>query len=571
MERRISRVSANDERIFQVLHSRGDDAAVGRAHAERFPDGVRDGMVSLYVGLWRRMLGADAGIVAGPLAKAVERLIDTVVLKPLTDSIPDGYRTRIRAVADASKTPERDLLLASVLPDVLPIAQGALARWLPKRFVERRAPELSSPAPVAFGCSSALLAGPSGLVGRNLDFPGVGYWDRFPVLQSYEMPGKLRYVGVSSAGIPFAGITGVNEAGLYVALHQHYSRDFKRRGVAPFFVAEDVLGQCRTVAEAVEMVSRGPVASAWAFLLADAAGNRAIVERSPKTVGRRPDDTLLTHSNFFQSDACRPNEYAASERMNWDNWYRNDRLRRRLGDKPVATVAEVASAMSDHVDGFWGEEKPANRIVAQLYNIQSVVYDPSTRSLWLAEGPTPIHLGSYRRYNLGEIFSGREGRSTETVPGYSFQNPAVSRARLHYSKSFIDGFEGRWDLSAEWMERAQKEFYTAEGALVLGILRMKQDRFADALATIQEGLAFVEKRRGTRAFPPEYFELALYEARALDLLGKRTEAVARYRAVAAHPGLGDRNLKAIAHRAKAFTKRDADRLFAPFSSYVPFR
>lgn len=571
MESRISRVSTNDERIFQVLHSRGDDAAVGRAHAERFPDGVKDGMVSLYVGLWRRMLGADAGIVAGPMAKAVERLVDAVVLKPLTDSIPEGYRRRIRAVAEVSKTPERDLLLASVLPDVLPIAQGALARWLPKRFVERNTPELASPAPLAFGCSSALLAGPKGLVGRNLDFPGVGYWDRFPVLQSYEMPGKLRYVGVSSAGIPFAGITGVNEAGLYVALHQHYSRDFRRRGIAPFFLAEDVLGKCRTVAEAVDAVSRGPVASAWAFLLADAQGNRAIVERSPKTVGPRQNQALLTHSNFFQSDACRPNEYAASERMNWDNWYRNERLRRRLDGAGSGTVAVVASAMSDHVDDFWGEEKPANRIVAQLYNIQSVVYDPVTRSLWLAEGSTPIHLGSYRRYDLGEIFSGREGRTGDTVPGYAFRDPAVARARVHYSAAFVDGFEGRWDRSAEGVERAQAEHFTAEAALVLGILRMKQGRFDDALATIRSGLELVEKKRGSRAYPPEYFELALYEARALDLLGQRPQAVRRYRAVAAHPGLKDRNLKAIAHRARPFTKADADKLFAPFSSYVPFR
>jgi hypothetical protein len=564
-------VSANDERIFQVLHSRGDDAAVGRAHAERFPDGVRKGMVSLYVGLWRRLLDADAGIVAGPVAKAVERLVDAVVLKPLTESIPDRYRRRIAAVADASRTPERDLLLASVLPDVLPIAQGALARWLPQRFVERRAPELGSPAPIAFGCSSALLAGDKGLVGRNLDFPGVGYWDRYPVLQSFEIPGKLRYVAVTSAGIPFAGITGVNEAGLYVALHQHYSRDFRRRGIAPFFLAEDVLGECRSVAEAIEAVSRGPVASAWAFLLADAQGHRAIVERSPKTVGPRRADALLTHSNFFQSDACRPHEYATSERMNWDNWYRNERLRKRLAGLAPATVADVAAAMSDHVDDFWGEEKPVNRIVAQLYNIQSVVYDPSTRSLWLAEGETPIHLGRYRRYDLGEIFSGREGRTEEFVSSYRFANPCVARSRVHYSAAFVEGFEGRWDRSADALECAQKECFTAEGALVLAILRMKQRRFAEALDRVREGLEHIEKRRGCRAYPPEYFELRLYEGRALDLLGRNKEAAACYRALAKCPDLTDRNLRAIARRARPFTVEAADRLFAPFSSYVPFR
>src|SRR5262249_3838545 len=149
-----------------------------------------------------------------------------------------------------------------ILPDLMPMLQAYLTRLKPALFIE------ATPPP-KFGCSSFVSSGKHFLHGRNLDFPGVSFWDRYPVIQSTQRKGWLRYIGFTTAGVPRAGITGINEAQLSVSLHQHYCRETTLKGTLPFATAEEILGRAQTLQQAMDILRESIPATSWAFIITD--------------------------------------------------------------------------------------------------------------------------------------------------------------------------------------------------------------------------------------------------------------------------------------------------------------
>src|SRR5690606_27710073 len=135
---------------------------------------------------------------------------------------------------------------------------------------------------------------------------------------------------------------------------------------------------------------------------------------------------------------CEVAQYSASARMNWDNFSRKSRLEalvRKAGYE--MTPAQAVKAVSDHFDPYWESEKIINRTVSQVYNIQSLVWDPEKMKLYMAEGDAPIQIRSFREWDLAEIFSGREGKTSKMLDGYRFQSEQKRIAKETYIASFI--------------------------------------------------------------------------------------------------------------------------------------
>jgi hypothetical protein len=474
-------------------------------------------------------------------------------------------------MSEAVKAPYDEMIIALVLPDLMPMLQAYLTVLRPSLFIE------AGPAP-KFGCSSFVSAGKHFLHGRNLDFPGVAYWDRYPAIQVTEPPGRLKFVSFVSAGVPFGGITGINEAQVGVSLHQHYCKKTSFKGRLPFFIAEEVLGKARTIEEAIDHLDSCRVATAWAFVLTDGKSRRAAVyECHPKARGVTWIDqgsSCLAHSNFFQSRECRPSEYATTARMNWDNFWRKRRLEDRVKSfGPDLTPADAVQIISDHFDPYWGDEKYVNRTVSQVYNIQSVVFDPAEMYAYAAEGDAPIHLGTFRKYDLGALLDGRDGSTGEELPGYSFQRASVRDAKQSYILSFIAGFDGKFEEAQLHLKRTLAVEFCAEAALVGAILHLKSREYREAADLLERARSWVETKkqeRGLEGFPPEYFEAGLFLARAYDLLGDRTKAVSVYREVAGHADLDDGNVRTLAKEEGPYTHTKLARILMPYSTYIPF-
>lgn len=557
----------------RVIHVKGTDREIGIGHAEQLGEAVSSGMVRFYHDFWEQMFHAPKiGATQSKLMRAAKLLVDPLLLNRLFAEVPEQARERVRGVAEVTGIGEREQMTALVLPDLFPLLEGLAARLFPQNFVRVCLPR--------FGCSSFIFSGRRFLHGRNLDFPGVAYWDRYQVIQCTTRPNRLKYIGFTTAGVPIAGITGINEARISVSLHQHYCRSFAFKGQLPFVIGEEILSRARTLSEALEILKNSRVATSWAFVVTD--GNRRtgfICETHPKGWGVRMlpavEKSLITHSNFFQTKECQPLEYAASARMNWDNYSRATRLKTSVESWGFEmTPGQAVQCVSDHYDPYWGEEKIINRTVSQVYNIQSLVVDPEKLKVYLAEGDCPIHLRSYREYDLGEIFAGRDGRTDITFPGYGFQSENKRLAKEAYILSFVAACDGKYEQARKYLLRSLESDFCPEVAVTAGVVHMKLREDGTAVRLLSHGKNMIEEKvlkLGKEKFPPEYFETLVYLARAYDLQGQREKALALYEKTVNHRDCEDTHLRRVARAARPYKAESLSRILMPYSTYVPFQ
>ncbi|MBI4403270.1 MAG: hypothetical protein HY537_03875 [Deltaproteobacteria bacterium] len=558
----------------KVIHVSGTDHQIGKQHAEQVGEAVSVGMLGFYYDFWKRML--NAGPKQGwakPLYEVIKRVADPILVRQLASRVPPFAMERLEAIAEVSEQPIERLLTAIVLPDLLPILSAYSAKFRPHSAVA------ACPPPVGLmGCSSFVSSGKNFFYGRNLDFPGVAYWDRYPVIQATHRTDRLRYIGFTTAGVPICGITGINEAQITVSLHQHYCKETSLKGSLPFIISEEILGRARSLEEALDILRSSRVASSWAFIVTDGKRREAFVyECHPKAAGIRwlsQDEKVLAHSNFFNTPECQPSEYALTARMNWDNHSRKNRLEQTVKAAGFGlSSAQAVKLVSEHFDPYWGEEKIVNRVVSQCDNIQSVVMDPEHMKAYLAEGDAPIHIRNYREFDLGSIFDGKDGSTGVVLEGFRFSDPKKERAKEAYVLSYIAAFDGLEELAAERLRQSMSHNYSAEGGLVSGVLSMKRGDYVEAITLLEQAKEFLESKvraKKMESFSPEYFEVSLFLARAYDLLGKRSKSVSLYRAIASHPDLEDTHIRRLAVAEGPYRPAQLERIFTPYSSYIPF-
>lgn len=542
-------------RPWRVLHLKGSDYEIGWQHAEQLGAEIHEGMLGFY-----RQAAARV-IAPGSWSESV---FHALVVGPWLRNTPPRVRDRLAGMGDGGGLSPREMRLALLLPDLAPVVQGALRRVLPKRFLSVGAP---------MGCSSFISKGERFLIGRNLDFPGVGYWERFPVVQCMQPPGALKSISFTTSGVPLGGITGINEAQIYVAIHQHYTHRFSFSGNPCFVWGEKILNEARSLADAREILSRAKLSTGWSFILADGKTREGMVwEATPERHGICDFDAdgLLAHSNYFQTAGCREQEYATSARMIWDNRARRQRLLDCVqAAGPGLTPGEACVALSDHTDPYWNEEKVANRIVSIGLNVQSLVLDPERMEAWLGEGDTPIHSRQYRKIDLGKVLAGGEGLQSETLPTAPYATAGLAKAKEEFTWAFSHWLDGDAAASVKRVQASVAACETPESAQTLGLCYLRARDWTNAQIWLGRAVEGIERRARERGkkLPPEYFEMRLFQGRLEDLRGRRAEAQMHYRFIEGSPDLEDANVRALAGRARPYQARELSRV-SPFSGYV---
>ncbi len=558
------------ETDWKTLTLEGDGFEAGRQHVRQAGvNTCQQGMLRFYSELLERVLRQSNAPLGDRLVRgAVTSVVLPILVRQFLLRVPTEVRDRLRGVAQETGFSASKLEQALVLPDLLPWLQGQAAHFLPMHFLrEHSLPRL--------GCSSFVARGDRFLIGRNLDFPGVGYWDLSPVIQLRKPRSGLRSISFTSAGITVGGISGLNEAQLYVALHQHYSADVSLKGTLPFILAEAILTEATNLTQATQILRRSRLGSGWAFVLADGKTRQACVwegASSANGVRELRDQGVLTHTNYFQSGSCRNQEFSNSARMHWDNVHRNLRMSDLLKEAGEGlTVQQAARVLSDHYDTYWNEEKIVNRTVSQAFNIQSFVLDLEAMQIWLAEGRSPVHLGEYRQYSLGEVFEGKAGRTQDSVAGFRFRSPNKETAKRSLVRGVVEGMDGNEAEALVHLKASLKETFTPEVALIAGVLSMRLEKEKEADALFSRAALTIESQwRPLKAKPPEYYEIRLYQGRLADLQGKTKLANQHYQAVSGAKDLEDTCLKRLASRRRPWSRKALNRLLLPFSTYAPF-
>jgi GNAT superfamily N-acetyltransferase len=150
------------------------------------------------------------------------------------------------------------------------------------------------------GCISFVWRAPNGhiLVGRNYDFYSV---QRIRQRIRLHPDGSRPSVGMRGS-VPAGRYDGVNDAGLFVCLHVVLADEPKspRPGVPFHLIPRILLETCRSVKEALDLITIMPHLHSFNYLLADPDGFAAVECHADRLRILYPQGDILATGNFFR-------------------------------------------------------------------------------------------------------------------------------------------------------------------------------------------------------------------------------------------------------------------------------
>jgi isopenicillin-N N-acyltransferase-like protein len=244
---------------------------------------------------------------------------------------------------------------------------------------------------VAF-CSALLVTterttegGP--LLGRNLDYPPLGYANEFSLVTVYRPRGGRH----AFASIGFPGmvgcLSGMNDAGLTVAVMEAYQVRFGNRRLnlagMPFALCfRRLLEECSSIEEARVLLNRMKRIGMNSLVVADRDGV-AVFEITPdRVVVRRPQDGVGVCTNHFCTKELRP--------------LVTFNLFKTLNH--FATLEEVTRERSEF--GITDLHAALHSVCDQDITLQTMVFEPRKLRLHLAIGAIPASAGAMRVIDL---------------------------------------------------------------------------------------------------------------------------------------------------------------------------
>lgn len=381
---------------FHVLHLYGgpydmafQHGALLREHIPRGPLPFFERYLEIF--LRNSPLGPGAGWVAAAL--------DAWTRRRLVSQMSPLMRATAAGLADGAGLPEQAVLRAYLMPDAVLHAMALFGRLT-------RAPLAPGCACPPLGCTSAVAAPERTergklLHARNMDFVGAGRWDAEPVVAFCHPEDGQPYVTLTSAGIAGGGITGMNQAGLTFAVHQHFPADVDLDGEPVGLAGEQVLREARTLDEAVSILDKHHPVGGWTYVLADAKG--AIAYEVAPGVRRivEMDQGLLGYANVYQHPDLRDAERGVYPAYVQANHARHQRVWRLLRAEGVRHNEETMAAIlgDSHVEGLSAPTVAGDGICTP-YTVLSVVFRPADRRFWVGAGPAPTSAGRYVGFDL---------------------------------------------------------------------------------------------------------------------------------------------------------------------------
>lgn len=384
------------------LQLAGDQRQMGRQHGEMTrAAGGWEGTVDWYPGMAARMV---AGKRVHPVQRGVPLVLDPIgghLLERLHQRRPAELRARSEAFFQAlGRSPAQARTLAEM--DLLQNVIGGAGRFglggLQQRWSQLVPGACSTLAVWGDACADGGM-----LIGRNFDFPGAGCWEAAPTVVFCTPDQGLRYGFVATRGADAPCVSVWNEAGLVVTIHTRLHREVRFDARIAVDLVHEIVRTASTLAEAVAIARRAPVASTWGLVVASAIEGRAqLIEvhgsRVEVTEARR-GESFVASTNRYQAQAMHPGELDLSPGWLMHSDGRHMALRRAalqgVGRGGMAAM-ELAALLGSHEDPeVPGSERLGGGVLAQLNAVHSVVIDPIGQRTWVSVGAVPTGHGPW--------------------------------------------------------------------------------------------------------------------------------------------------------------------------------
>jgi isopenicillin-N N-acyltransferase-like protein len=200
--------------------------------------------------------------------------------------------------------------------------------------------------------------------GRNLEFLSLGVADKYSTVFIYHPKGRYAFASVGWPGL-VGVLSGMNEHGLALA-NMEVTREPRFPGAMPYtLLYRTVLERCKTVNEAIDLITHTARQTANNLMLMDASGDRAVVEITPQavTVRRAKSTEPLISTNHQRGEDC----------DTMGRCWRYDRLH-NIGEEEFGKI-DLKS-----LEHLMAKVSPGKE------TLQSMVFEPSNRVIYLSTG-----------------------------------------------------------------------------------------------------------------------------------------------------------------------------------------
>ena len=342
--------------------------------------------------------------------------------------IGDSHVEEIRGVADAE------------FPDPLPGGWSPFARQLSLHALHDFSQRFIDTIPLSGACTGFAAAPPATADGhvylaRNFDFEAGGRFDREKIVAAVVPESGFRYLTVTFGGMTGV-VSGFNEKGLGVSLQSLSGGPTASAGEPSSLVVADVLQRDATVDEAIARIRAARVLVSDLYLVADASGAMAAVEKTPKSTGVRRGGPALAATNLpTVPEIVREVGPPPSSSSSVARQRRIDEILARSSGRIDAR--DAVAILRDREGAGGAPLGPGNRnAIDALIACHSAVFDLTARRAWVAAYPHT--LGKYVCFDLSLLstaepedprFAALETHDVPADPYLSVGYPAYLEAR----------------------------------------------------------------------------------------------------------------------------------------------
>jgi isopenicillin-N N-acyltransferase-like protein len=228
-------------------------------------------------------------------------------------------------------------------------------------------------------CSTFVLEPPATkndtvIFGRNLDFPDRGVAHKHSMVMVYRPDGKYAFASVTWPGM--AGVlSGMNEHGLCLAVMNVYNKKDTVKGVPYVLLFRRVLENCRTFDEAKKLLEKTDRTCGNNLMVVDASGKCGVFELDHEQCKvREPEEGAVIATNHWRLDP-------ANESQTCPRWFRLNQLEKAWHGKIGMNEAK----------------KMLQAVPQGEMTLQSMLFLPKDRELYLAVGELPATKGKFRK------------------------------------------------------------------------------------------------------------------------------------------------------------------------------
>ena len=245
-----------------------------------------------------------------------------------------------------------------------------------------------------FACSALVVTGDRSetggvLLGRNLDFPSLGYVHEYGLVTVYHSPGKHAFASVGFPGL-VGCLSGMNDAGLCLGVLEicHVKNGEKRFDATgtPFALCyRRILEECATVEEAEKLLRSMKRTTLTSLAIADPQRG-AVLEITPElVVVRRPQDGVCSCTNHFCSKELKP-------AFQPDIFWTLDRF----------DILEMIRKRSKV--GLEDVHQSLHAVSVRNHTLQTMIFEPGKLRLHLAIGACPASGKELTALDLASLF-----------------------------------------------------------------------------------------------------------------------------------------------------------------------